>query len=153
MSIIQEHVVWFSDDAARRAFIQEHPEGVLVSPEIPLRMNLSVLENIAIIIQYRNNLNYEKGAAKAWELLDRAGQTSCALKRDSDLTTEERFIAKLIRSVILFPPLILIDRPGFLLPDTRYPVLMEQVLTIFKPMIQKFQILEYEWNKPLYAPH
>ncbi|MEW5908768.1 MAG: hypothetical protein AB1659_03110 [Thermodesulfobacteriota bacterium] len=151
MNLAQGHVVWFSDESARRAFIHEHPEGKLVSPEIPLRMNLSVQENIAVIFQYRNNLKNEEAETKARSLLDLAGQTSCALKRDSDLTTEQRFVAKLIRSVILSPPLILIDRPSLLLPDTRYPGFLEHVLEIYKPMIREYQILEYEWNKPLYT--
>jgi len=152
MLIDFKKIVWFNDTGARRAFIAAHPDGALVSPEMPLRSNLTVLENIAVVPQYRRNLSYSKAVHEAYTLLDRAEFKTCALKRDADLDSEERFVAKWLRAVIASPPLILIDRPGFLLPDTDYPQFLEKMVMVFKPTINDFRILEYPWNRPLY-PH
>ena len=62
-------VKWMADDAERRACIAEHPDSILVSPDMPLRANLSVLDNIALIPQYRDNLGYDPAADQAWSLL------------------------------------------------------------------------------------
>ncbi len=143
---------WVEDDAARRAFIDAHPEAALVSEELPLRANLSVLENIAIVPQYRQNLSYEEAAAQAWQLLARLGQTDCAYKRDPSLTRVERFVAKLLRAVILQPPIILIERPALLLPDIHYPPFLEATLGALEGQAGEFLILDYVWNASLYAP-
>ena len=91
-------------DAERRALIVANPDSALVSEDLPLRANLSVLENIAIVPQYRQNLRYEAAADQAWGLLALLGRTDAAFKRDPDLSHEERFVAKLLRAVILTPP-------------------------------------------------
>nr|HNH90279.1 hypothetical protein [Thiobacillaceae bacterium] len=111
---------WMADEAERRAFIAATPESILVSPDLPLRANLSVLDNIALIPQYRTNLDYNAAADQAWSLLLRTGQTGAAFKRDPDLSHEERFVTKLLRAAIGQPPVILVDRPGMLLPDLHY---------------------------------
>ena len=119
---------------------------------MPLRANLSVLENIAIVPQYRENTDYDRAAAQAWALLDRTGVTACALKRDPDLTTEERFVAKLLRALIISPPIILIERPALLLPDTSYPAFLVRTLNALEADINQCWIVDYQWNEPLYAP-
>jgi ABC-type lipoprotein export system ATPase subunit len=143
-------VKWMADDAERRAFIAEHPESILVSPEMPLRANLSVLDNIALIPQYRTNLGYDTAADQAWSLLNRAGQTGIAFKRDPDLSSEERFVAKLLRAVISQPPVILVDRPGMLLPDIPYPPYLDALLERLADSLNDCWILDYRWNAPLY---
>jgi len=141
-----------ADDAERRAFLAGHPAAALVSAEMPLRANLSVLENIAIVPQYRENLDYDRAAHRAWKLLERAGATGCALKRDPDLSFEERFIAKLLRAMVTSPPIILIERPALLLPDTDYPAWLERTLDALAADFNQCWILDYRWNEPLYAP-
>ena len=56
---------WMTDDAERRAFIAGHAASILVSPDMPLRANLSVLDNIALIPQYRMPAPKPSGSA-AW---------------------------------------------------------------------------------------
>src|SRR6185503_11012549 len=96
-SLAKKRVVLLAGDAERRRLIDEHPEAVLVSSSLPLRANLSVLENIAIVLQFRNNARVSDANDTAWALLTQAGHTGCADVRDPDLTYEERFVAKLLR--------------------------------------------------------
>jgi ABC-type sugar transport system ATPase subunit len=117
-----------------------------------LRANLSVLENIAIVPQYRQNLRYDAAADQAWGLLALLGRTDAAFKRDPDLDHEERFVAKLLRAVILTPPIIVIDRPARMLPDTHYPPFLERVLDALEGRFEQCWIVDYSWNEPLYAP-
>lgn len=118
-----------------------------------MRANLSVLENIAIVPQYRENLPYAEAAERAWSWLARLGRTECALRRDPDLDSEERFIAKLLRAIAGKPALILIDRPAYLLPDCPYPVFLEATLGALDDLIVQCWIVDYTWNAPLYTPH
>jgi ABC-type lipoprotein export system ATPase subunit len=119
---------------------------------LPLRANLSVLENLAIVLQYRQNLDYDAAADRGWDLLARLGRTDSAFKRDPDLSGEERFVAKLLRALILPQPIIVIDRPALLLPDTHYPVFLEATLASLEDRFEACWIVDYAWNEPLYAP-
>ncbi len=139
-------------DTERRALVEANPDSALVSEDLPLRANLSVLENIAIVPQYRQNMPYEAAADQAWALLALLGRTDAAFKRDPDLSHEERFVAKLLRAIILTPPIILVDRPAQLLPDTHYPPFLEGALASLEGRFEECWIVDYRWNEPLYAP-
>jgi ABC-type histidine transport system ATPase subunit len=119
---------------------------------MPLRANLVVLENIAVVPQYTRNMSYLDAVDVAWNLLLAAGYTDSAYKRDPALTHEERFVAKLLRAAISHPPLLLIDRPAMLLPDTRYPAFVDALLQRMDSHLNDCWILDYQWNEPLYAP-
>ena len=125
-------------------------EIALVSPDMPLRANLSVLDNIALIPQYRTNLSYEKAADQAWSLLIAAGYQDSSAKRDPDLNHTERCVAKLLRAAIGHPPIILIDRPAMLLPDTHYPPFLFALLERLGAHLNDCWIVDYQWNQPLY---
>jgi ABC-type lipoprotein export system ATPase subunit len=140
------------DDAQRRKFLRDNSAAALVSPEMPLRANLAVLENIGLIPQFRQNLGYLEAADVAWNLLLAAGHTDIAYKRDPDLSHAERFVAKLLRVVIGTPPIILIDRPGMLLPDVHYPSFVDALLGRLASHLNDCWIVDYRWNEPLYAP-
>lgn len=131
--------------------IEAHPEAALVSEALPLRANLSVLENIAIVPQYRQNMRYAEAADQAWGLLSLLDRADSAFKRDPDLNFEERFVAKLLRAIILGPPIILLDRPAQLLPDTHYPPFLEHLLATLEGRFEQCWIVDYPWNEPLYA--
>ncbi len=140
------------DDAQRRKFLSDNGEVALVSPDMPLRANLSVLENIGVIPQFHQNLSYLDAADIAWNLLLAAGHTDMAYKRDPDLSHAERFVAKLLRAAVSAPSIILIDRPGMLLPDVHYPPFIDGLLGRLASHLNDCWIVDYRWNEPLYAP-
>lgn len=143
---------WLADDAARRSHIANQADAALISAELPLRANLAVLENIAVVPQYLQNMRYLDAADMAWNLLLQVGYTQAAYKRDPALSHEERFVTKLLRAVVSRPALLLIDRPAMLLPDTRYPPFVEDLLTRLGDHLKQCWILDYQWNEPLYVP-
>jgi ABC-type lipoprotein export system ATPase subunit len=147
----KKRVVLLAGDAERRALIAQHPEAIVVSEELPLRANLSVLENITMVLQYRTNTYIGEANDTAWKLLNQVGHAGCAERRDPELNYEERFITKLLRAVVLDPPLILIDRPAQLLPDTHYPHFLNRILLALEGRFGQCWILDYAWNAPLYS--
>ena len=148
--VAKKRVVLLAGDAERRRLIEEHPEAILVSENLPLRANLSVLENITVVLQFRTNTYIGEANDTAWKLLTQVGHTGCAEQRDPDLTYEERFVAKLLRAIVLNPPMILIDRPAQLLPDTNYPFFLNRVLLALEGRFEQCWILDYAWNAALY---
>jgi ABC-type lipoprotein export system ATPase subunit len=146
----KKRVVLLAGDAERRQLIEEHPQAILVSENLPLRANLSVLENITVVLQFRTNTYIGEANDTAWKLLTQVGHTGCAEQRDPDLTYEERFVAKLLRAIVLSPPIILIDRPAQLLPDTNYPFFLNGLLLALEGRFEQCWILDYAWNAPLY---
>jgi ABC-type transporter Mla maintaining outer membrane lipid asymmetry ATPase subunit MlaF len=146
----KKRVVLLKGDAQRRQMIDDHPEAVLISEGLPLRANLSVIENITVVLQYRTNTYIGEANDTAWKLLTLVSHTACAEQRDPDLTHEERFVAKLLRAIVLAPPMILIDRPAQMLPDTNYPFFLNKLLLALEGRFEQCWILDYAWNAPLY---
>ena len=145
-----KRVVMLAGNAERIALIEQHPRAALVSHDLPLRANLSVMENITVVLQFRTNSYIGEANDVAWDLLTQVGSTESAQRRDPELTSEERFIAKLLRAVVLTPPIILIDRPALLLPDTHYPFFLNRTLLALAGKFEQCLILDYAWNAPLY---
>lgn len=144
-----------ADAAMQRAFLAaqdavSRQDIALVSPDMPLRANLSVLDNIALIPQYRNNLKYNTAADQAWELLLKAGYQDMHGKRDPALDHAERFVAKLLRAAIARPAILLIDRPAMLLPEVHYPPFLFAILNTLETDLNDCWIVDYQWNQALY---
>ena len=146
----RKKVVLLAGDAERRRLIEGQPEAMVISENLPLRANLSVLENITVVLQFRTNTYIGEANDTAWKLLTLVGHTACAEQRDPDLSHEERFVAKLLRAIVLAPPLILIDRPAQLLPDTNYPFFLNRMLLALDRQFEQCWILDYAWNAALY---
>jgi ABC-type lipoprotein export system ATPase subunit len=149
--VAKKRVVLLPGDRQRRQLIEEHPEAILVTENLPLRANLSVLENITVVLQFRTNTYIGEANDTAWKLLTQVGQTGCAEQRDPDLSYEERFVAKLLRAIVMSPPMILVDRPAQLLPDTNYPFFLNKLLLALDGHFEQCWILDYAWNAPLYS--
>lgn len=145
-----ERVVLVSTDAERRQLIEAHPHAVLVSDSLPLRANLSVIENITVALQFSTDTYIGEDGDAARELLNLVSFSGCAERRDPDLTCEERFVAKLLRVIVLAPSIILIDRPAQLLPDSNYPFFLNKLLLALDGRFEQCLILDYTWNAPLY---
>jgi ABC-type polar amino acid transport system ATPase subunit len=130
--------VALSDDVAR------------VSPDLPLRANLSALDNIALIPIYQGHFNVTESNRQALQLLAQLGHDDIASLRDSDMTPAQRFTTKLARGLILHRPRLVIDRPGAMLYDVPYPLFIRR-LAGQADMTGTWEIFDFSWNQPLYS--
>jgi ABC-type sugar transport system ATPase subunit len=125
-----------------------------VSHELPLRANLSALDNIALIPLYQRHFSATESNRQAQQLLDQLGHADIAALRDPDMTPAQRFITKLARALILKRPRLVIDRPGAMLYDVPYPAFIRE-LAARAEMTGTWEIYDFNWNQVLYdqAPH
>ncbi|MHB1186393.1 hypothetical protein [Thiobacillus sp.] len=120
-----------------------------VSHELPLRANLSALDNIALIPLYQRHYGAAESARQAQAMLEQLGYADIALLRDPDMTPAQRFVAKLARALILKRPRLVIDRPGAMLYDVPYPAFIRQLATQAE-MTGTWEIFDFSWNQALY---
>lgn len=120
-----------------------------VSLDLPLRANLSALDNIALIPLYQRHYSAAESARLAQAMLDQLGYADIALLRDPDMTPAQRFVAKLARALILKRPRLVIDRPGAMLYDVPYPAFIRQ-LAAQSDMAGTWEIFDFSWNQALY---
>jgi ABC-type polar amino acid transport system ATPase subunit len=120
-----------------------------VALELPLRANLSALDNIALIPLYQRHFNAAESARQAQLLLEQLGHPDIARLRDPDMTPAQRFVAKLARALILKRPRLVIDRPGAMLYDVPYPAFIRQ-LASQATMTGTWEIFDFSWNQSLY---
>lgn len=122
----------------------------LVSPDLPLRANLSARENIALIPLYQKHFDAAEAARQAQSLLDQLGFATIGDKRDPDMDAPERFVAKLARALILKRPRLVIERPGAMLYDILYPDFLHRLACRYEGTPTVWEVLDYDWNRPLY---
>lgn len=129
-------------------------EVARVALELPLRANLSALDNIALIPIYQRHHGVAESTRQAQQLLDRLGHGQIAPLRDPDMTPGQRFITKLARALILRRPRLVIDRPGAMLYDVPYPDFIRQLASAAQTD-GTWDIYDFDWNRVLYnqAPH
>jgi ABC-type sugar transport system ATPase subunit len=120
-----------------------------VSNELPLRANLSALDNIALIPIYQGHFSVDESNRQAQQLLEQLGHAGIAPLRDPDLTPAQRFVTKLARALILKRPRLVIDRPGAMLYDVPYPAFVRQLATQAE-MTGTWEIYDFSWNQALY---
>jgi ABC-type Na+ transport system ATPase subunit NatA len=125
-------------------------DSALVSPDLPLRVNLTCLENVALIDQLHHHASWESASARAHQLLSCMGYKHIAEKRDEDITHSQRFAVKMARAIMLKRPLIVIDRPALLLPDVFYPEILRAMLACLLHETLEYVIIDYSWYAPLY---
>jgi ABC-type nitrate/sulfonate/bicarbonate transport system ATPase subunit len=135
-----------------QAFIAANrPRLGLVSSEVPLLSNLDVRGNIALILQYHQNLSWRESKTWVDDLLHRLGLSSIAEKRNPALTAEERFSVMLLRASMVQNVVLVLDRPFNILthlPDGRF---IMKTLSKFNDMIAEFYIFDYTWEKERYG--
>jgi ABC-type polar amino acid transport system ATPase subunit len=132
------------------AAIAELPEDVArVSLDLPLRANLSALDNIALIPLYQRHYDADESARQAQAILDQLGHAEIAGLRDPDMTPGQRFVTKLARAIILKRPRLVIDRPGAMLYDVPYRAFIAQ-LAGQAEMSGTWEIFDFGWNQSLY---
>jgi ABC-type polar amino acid transport system ATPase subunit len=132
------------------AAIAELPDDVArVALDLPLRANLSALDNIALIPLYQRHYGAAESGRLAQAMLDQLGHADIARLRDPDMTPAQRFITKLARALILRRPRLVIDRPGAMLYDVPYPAFIRQ-LADQAEMTGTWEIFDFSWNQALY---
>jgi ABC-type polar amino acid transport system ATPase subunit len=124
-------------------------EVARVSLELPLRANLSALDNIALIPLYQRHFSAAESNRQAQQLLGQLGHADIAALRDPDMTTAQRFVAKLARALILKRPRLVIDRPAAMLYDVPYPEFIRE-LAERAEMTGSWEIYDFNWNQVLY---
>jgi ABC-type sugar transport system ATPase subunit len=120
-----------------------------VSLDLPLRANLSALDNIALIPLYQRHFDAAESARQAQALLDQLGYAGIAPLRDPDMTPAQRFVTKLARALILKRTRLVIDRPGAMLYDVPYPQFIRQ-LSAQAGVTGTWEIYDFSWNQVLY---
>ena len=120
-----------------------------VSHELPLRANLSALDNIALIPIYQRHFGVDESNRQALHLLEQLGHAGIAALRDPDMTPAQRFITKLARAIILRRSRLIIDRPGAMLYDVPYPAFIRE-LAAQAEMAGTWEIFDFSWNQALY---
>jgi ABC-type sugar transport system ATPase subunit len=132
------------------AAVASLPDDVArVSHELPLRANLSALDNIALIPLYQRHFSATESNRQAQQLLDQLGHAAIAALRDPDMTPAQRFITKLARALILKRPRLVIDRPAAMLYDVPYPAFIRE-LAERADMTGTWEIYDFDWNQVLY---
>lgn len=133
------------------ATVDALPDDVArVALDLPLRANLSALDNIALIPLYQRHYGAAESSRQAHEMLDQLGYADIAPLRDPDMTPAQRFVAKLARALILNRPHLIIDRPGAMLYDVPYPLFIRQLATQ-ADMTGTWEIYDFGWNRALYS--
>jgi len=134
------------------ASVAELPDGqaARVSPDLPLRANLSARENIALIPLYQKHYGAAEASRQSLSLLDRLGFAQIGDKRDPDMTPSERFVAKLARALILKRPRLVIERPGAMLYDIPYPAFLRELASRVEEGPAEWEVFDFDWNRPLY---
>jgi ABC-type polar amino acid transport system ATPase subunit len=120
-----------------------------VALELPLRANLSALDNIALIPLYQRHYGAAESTRQAQAILDQLGHAEIASLRDPDMTPSQRFVTQLARALILKRPRLVIDRPGAMLYDVPYPAFIRQ-LAEQAEMTGTWEIYDFSWNQALY---
>lgn len=120
-----------------------------VAPDLPLRANLSALDNVALIPLYQRHFDAAESARQAQTMLDALGYGGIAPLRDPDMTPAQRFVAQLARALMLRRPRLVIDRPGAMLYDVPYPDFIRR-LASQPAMDGTWDIYDFSWNQALY---
>lgn len=125
-------------------------ECALVSPDLPLRVNLTTLENIALMTQFHHATPWQQASEQAQKLLECTGNGDIALKRDEELSMTQRCAVKIARAVMLRRSMLVIDRPAMLLADVHYPPVLQTMLNCLQREYGELRIIDYIWNQSIY---
>jgi len=123
----------------------------LVSLDAPLISNLAIWSNIALIPQYHRNMPVQEAMALAEGLLHRLGMDSIAQKRNSSLTTEERFCAMLLRAATVQDAVLVLDRPFTILTNLGDGRFIMETLQKVDDLIAEAHIFDYSWEESRYG--
>lgn len=92
-------------------------ENTFVSSNIPLLSNLSMLENIALVLQVHEHLSRKQAHQEVYHALNALGLEKIAMLRYEACSDKEIFLVQLIRACIKKDVRIIIEQPFLLLGD------------------------------------
>ncbi|MDQ5987210.1 MAG: hypothetical protein CSYNP_02947 [Syntrophus sp. SKADARSKE-3] len=112
--------------------------------------NLNVIQNIALIKEYHHHLSRRDAEALALSCLNNMGLKATAFKRTSALSDEERFIAMVLRAVMVQGNAVAIDRPFKIMPELEDYHFIWNVLKSVDEFLHEGHIFDYIWNQERY---
>ncbi len=117
----------------------------IISKSLPLISNLSLMENIEVVIYYHGA---NRGVLDGY--VETMGMSQKMQKREPNLTSEERFCAMYLRA-ISYSKKILLLRPFLLLSDHKDISFVDKIFDITDDAIDEVVIFDFEWNKQRYG--
>lgn len=108
------------------------------------------MQNIALIKEYHERWPRRKAEKYVNELLSRFGMLDMGPKRNPSLTSEEKFVALLMRAALMEGEIILIDRPFVITPDLERAELVINALQRLEELFSQCIVLDYLWNEKRY---
>lgn len=151
------HLNFFADAGA----IEEQIEALrnrgqsrcgLVSAELPLLSNLSLLQNCALILQYHQRFSAPQAQTRVETLLAVFGLQAKGNLRSAHLSEKDIFIAKLVRAVLFEPAIVIVDRPSEQL-HADYNI--SDIIATVNKLAEHFavcHILEYQHEERRHGP-
>ena len=129
---------------------EKHRLG-LVSENVPLISNLSVLSNIALIKQYHGRLSVRAAENVVRTLLEKLQLGDIAAKRNPGLSDVQRFCVMILRAVMVEDAIVVIDRPYKIMPDLDDAGFIRGVLGTVNDLYRECHIFDYLWNEERYT--
>ena len=119
--------------------------------DVPLISNQDVWMNIALIKQYHEDMPRNEAKKIAFSALERLGLVHLAYQRNTSLTSEERFCVMLLRAVMVYDALVMIDRPFKIIPHLRDIDYIFQTLKKIDDFYVTCHIYDYQWMAEKYG--
>lgn len=121
-----------------------------VSLETPLLSNLSVLDNVALVKEYRSSLHDTSSKDEALRLLTRLHIPHLATKRNNDLSDVERFWVMMCRAAMVSSSCVVIDRPLSFVQSHQHLDFIQDALSILDEFFDEIVLIGLEWNEQRY---
>ncbi len=117
----------------------------LISVETPLLRDLSIIENIALILEYHENYSINKAEQTVFKLMEKCQINGIKDKRVYELDKKDILIVKYLRAYVSSFDTILIIKPFSMLDHTKDMEVLFKLFNIFNDKITK--IVDLKSNK------
>jgi len=121
-----------------------------VSKETPLLSNLSIRENISLILQIHTNLSREASLKKSFEALEKLNLGYAAEFRYNQCNSKELFKVQLVRASMIKEAQLLIDQPFSLVREELSLDFIFEALRCLDLPISKVLILDLSHQENYY---
>lgn len=119
----------------------------LISKNTPLLDNLTVMDNIVLILEYHKNINHKIAEEIVFKLLKRCNIEKISDKKPYQLSRKDIIKIKYLRAHVSDFKSIIIDRPFMILDEQNDIDCLFEMFQIFDVFIQKnVEIVDLESN-------